>query len=158
MRNLVIFFVTTVLLFSCRVSQETLDRHEDIRSRLKEYEEDDFYKENYNDTVFTDYVALNYPEFRKKYNLSHRHMNIVANTNEASVSILKAARSIENLKKLADSAQTIRRIDTSKLNFYRFDKIMPIRIDVVDTARTIDTSDTLYQMMLEFDADTLNRD
>ena len=66
-------------------------------------------------------------------------MEIVAAANEASISILKAARAIDRLNQLADSAQTIRRLDTSRMNLHSFDRFKSLKFvpptDSLDTLR-----------------------
>ncbi|PWL27377.1 MAG: hypothetical protein DCO96_11590 [Fluviicola sp. XM-24bin1] len=139
LKALVFLFFMVAILLSCKVSQETLDYHEDIKMRLREYENDAFFQENYSDTVLTDYLVLSYDDYLKKYELKHSQMEIVAAANEASISILKAARAIDRLNQLADSAQTIRRLDTSRMNLHSFDRFKSLKFvpptDSLDTLR-----------------------
>lgn len=115
--------ISLVLLLGCQVSQETLAEHQEIRSHLKEYENDTFFQENFNDTVLTDYIDLNYQTYRKKYNLSRQEMELVAQSTKVTVSILKTYRTIEKLDRYRDTIQSIGRIDTNFFTIEHYQKI-----------------------------------
>lgn len=153
--KLILILIPLLLLVSCKVNQESLDKHAEITSNLREYEDDAFFQENYKDTVLTDYMHMSYEAYREKYGLKHRHMDLVARTSEISIATLKAHRTIEKSRAIRDSIKRIGRIDTSRINTYSFDKIVPFILGDGDTIQPIDTSSVGYKIMLEYDSDTL---
>lgn len=140
---MLLIVLVPLFLTSCKPSQESLEEHAEVTTKLREYEQDAFFKENYNDTVMTDYLHLSYEEYRKKYDLKHRDMDYVAQTSQLSCSILETNRKIEKFSSLRDSIRTVKRIDTTLLDRYSFNKIMPIVIDPSDSSIHFITSDTL---------------
>ncbi|MDB2656542.1 hypothetical protein N9Y60_00655 [Crocinitomicaceae bacterium] len=141
------------LAVQCKPTQKTLENHAEVTANLREYEKDSFFQENYNDTVLTDYMYLSYEDYRKKYDLKHKHMDLLAKTSAASVSILKANRSITNLKRRIDSVQ-IRRIDTSKINTFYLDKITT-RLSETPENYLIDSSTINLREILRNDSDSI---
>jgi len=104
-----------------------MEKHAEVTSEIRTYQTDDFFKENYTDSLFTDYIELSYKEYQKKYGYNRKDMDRMAYSAGTSLSILKANRSIENLNTKLKNFE-IKEIDTTFLNRkYAFDSLRPLK-------------------------------
>ena len=65
-KSLFVLSTAMLVLFSCKAKRESMEKHAEVTSKLRTYQTDDFFKENYTDSLFTDYIELSYKEYQKK--------------------------------------------------------------------------------------------